>query len=76
MGSVPGGNNTKWNPISKYPHYFDADKLYDFRFDPHKQKNLADEMGHGQILQGLQSQLKEYLRNVPGPFGELKVMRK
>ena len=76
MGSVPGGNNTEWNPISKYPHYFDADQLYDLRFDPHEQKNLADEPEHGQILQGLQSQLKEYLRNVPGPFGELKVMRK
>ena len=76
MGSVPGGNNTERNPISKYPHYYDADQLYDLRLDPHEQKNLANEMEHRQILNNLQSQLKEYLRNMPGPFGELKVTKK
>lgn len=63
-GPVPWGLDTY------FPHYFDADQLYDIESDPMEQKNLADDPSHASVLAELKKRLTAELRKLPHRFGE------
>ncbi len=74
LGSVPGGNGTeRGNALKHYAgNYFDPDQLYDLENDPREENNLSDDPRYREVLQQMKSLLKEYLKEVPGTFGEFK----
>ena len=71
--------------ISNYPHYLDADQLYDLttdltdfsntsspNYDPLEEVNLADNSEYQTKLMELQTLLSQHLIDLPGSFGEFK----
>jgi len=73
LNLVPGGKMPLENNVrQKYPHYSDKDQLYDLSTDPDEQHNLANEPEYAEKLHEMQKELKKYLQQVPGKFGELK----
>ena len=51
-----------------YPHYFDADQLYDLENDPYEQYNLAKDPAYADQLSGLQATLQQHLSDFQHPF--------
>ena len=79
--NLTGLKNNPW----KYPHYLDADQLYDLstdlvdfdnvsspNYDPHEEVNLADDAEYQTKLVELQTLLAQHLIDLPGSFGEFK----
>ncbi|MHC4330194.1 MAG: hypothetical protein ACYSWW_18920, partial [Planctomycetota bacterium] len=61
------------NALKHYAgNYFDPDQLYDLENDPKEENNLSDDPRYQEALQQMKSLLKEYLKEVPGTFGEFK----
>ncbi len=54
--------------IEHYPHYFDADQLYDLQSDPYEQNNLAGDPKYAQTLSEMQNVLKKYLASFDHPY--------
>jgi arylsulfatase A-like enzyme len=55
-----------------FPHYFDADQLYDLQSDPFEQHNIIDDPKMAQTAASLKIKLGEYLNTLPHTFGEFK----
>lgn len=55
-----------------FPHYFDADQLYDLLSDPFEQHNIIDDPKMAQTAVSLKIKLGEYLNTLPHTFGEFK----
>jgi arylsulfatase A-like enzyme len=73
LNLVPGGKMPLENLVrQKYPHYSNKDQLYDLSTDPDEQRNLATNPTYAEKLKEMQEELKKYLRQLPGKFGELK----
>ena len=70
MIDIPGGRGTEQRPIRHYRHYHDPDQLYNLKLDPGEQNNLADDPNYAAKLSELKAELTQYLKQVPGPFGE------
>ena len=69
---MPGGGDTEFGTIAKYPAYHDPDQLYDLAADPDEQVNLAADPRHAETLAEMKGLLRQYLADLPGGFGELK----
>jgi arylsulfatase A-like enzyme len=52
-----------------YPHYWDADQLYDLDNDPGEQHNLAGDPACADVLRDMQARLQRYLDTFDCPFG-------
>jgi len=55
-----------------FPHYHDADQLFNLKADPYEQRNLAGEPGHEEKLAEMRQRLKRLLAPLSHPFGEFK----
>ncbi len=53
-----------------FPHYFDADQLYDLENDPYEQDNLIHEPQHSEQVSKLREQLKKIQKTLPHDFAE------
>ena len=65
---VPGGHDAEQGAVKAYPHYYDADQLYELASDPNEQVNLWGESGYDEQKQALQDLLESYLVTLPGKF--------
>ncbi len=55
--------------IESYPHYFDADQLYDLDEDPYEINNLAYQEEHAQTLEKMQNDLRDqFLSTFSHPY--------
>ena len=54
--------------IEHYPHYFDADQLYDLSQDPYEQKNVIDDPVYADKVAELKSELAKRLATFAHPF--------
>lgn len=54
--------------FERYPHYFDPDQLFNIKKDPGEQHNLAYDPEYKEILEMMQTRLKEYLQDFEHPF--------
>jgi len=69
---VPGGGDTEYGTIGRYPAYFDADQLYNLGEDPAEQHNLAGDSRYAAELAEMKDELARHLAGLPGGFAELK----
>lgn len=69
---IPGGGDAEYPASKRYPNYSDRDQLYDLEADPGEQVNLFNSPGYEAIAREMQFELKKYLKNIPGKFGEFK----
>ena len=51
-----------------YPHYFDADQLYDLEAEPGEQRNLAEDPRHKGVLEEMRARLALHTAKFPDPF--------
>ncbi len=51
-----------------YPHYFDADQLYDLEKDPYEQVNLARDPAYAGVLAEMKGILQNYVSSIGAPF--------
>ncbi len=65
---VPGGHDAEQGAIGAYPHYYDADQLYDLEKDPNEQVNVFDEAAYREQREELRTLLESYLVTLPGQF--------
>lgn len=70
--TIPGGGDAEHMSMGKYPAFYDADQLYNIKNDPNEQKNIAKDPKNKEKLEELKKELKKYLNDLPGTFGELK----
>lgn len=70
LSIVPGGTDAEQISIDSHPAYFEEDQLYNLNADPNAQKNLADDPQYKDDLERLKALLDDYVRQVPGHFGE------
>jgi len=54
----------------RYPHYGDADQLYDLENDPGEKVNLAQDPKYAETLKEMKRRLSEWLATFPRPFAE------
>ena len=62
------GSITSEPCILRYPHYFDADQLYNLDQDPDEQVNLAYVQEHAGTLQMMKERLQAYTTTFENPF--------
>ncbi len=67
---IPGGGDAEYKATLKYKHYTDKNQLYDLSKDPGEQNNLFGLSGYEELTEDLQKELSEYLKDMPGHFGE------
>lgn len=65
---VPGGHDAEQGAVKAYPHYYDANQLYDIGKDPKEQVNLFGKPGKEKRQKELQDLLQNYLVTLPGNF--------
>jgi len=58
--------------LASYPHFFDADQLYDLSADPREQRNLAGDSRYQDVLADMKAELRRLLKPLPGGFAEFK----
>jgi len=69
---IPGGGDAEFPSTKRYKHYYDTDQLYDLKVDPKEQNNVFNDKKYQEKVKELQSELKTYLADLPGTFGEFK----
>ncbi|MFA8436863.1 MAG: sulfatase [Marinifilaceae bacterium] len=69
---IPGGGDAEFPSTQRYKHYYDADQLYDLASDPKEQDNVYADKKYARKVTELKKELKKYLRDLPGIFGEFK----
>ncbi|BCX49813.1 hypothetical protein HAHE_37210 [Haloferula helveola] len=70
--AIPGGGDAEHMSIGKYPAFYDQDQLYNLAEDPKEQRNLAGDSRYAAKLDELKMALQAHLKEMPGPFGDLK----
>lgn len=71
-GYIPDGWSHERVAMRKYPHYYDADQLYNLESDPGENTNLAGDPTHQSTLAQMKRLLATHLQDKPGGFGEFK----
>jgi hypothetical protein len=66
----PSEKGIRYGSDLHFPHYFDADQLYDLQADPYEHVNLAAEQP--EALAAMQDKLRSLLAPLPHTFGEFK----
>lgn len=69
---IPGGGDAEFPATKRYPFYADRDQMYDLSKDPGEQVNLANDPAYQKVLSEMKHELKQYIRDIPGNFGEFK----
>ncbi len=69
---VPGGGDAEFPATKRYPHYADADQLYDLKNDPNEQVNLYNHPDYQEVVKTMRKELKKHIQSIPGSFGEFK----
>jgi hypothetical protein len=54
--------------LTRYPHYFDPDQLYDLKNDPYEMNNLAYEPAYADTLESMEARLKEITASFDHPY--------
>jgi arylsulfatase A-like enzyme len=65
---VPGGHDAEQGAVKAYPHYYDADQLYNLATDPDEQVNLWGRPDYVERQTAMQALLQSYLVRLPGDF--------
>jgi arylsulfatase A-like enzyme len=65
---VPGGHDAEQGAVRSYPHYYEADQLYDTGLDPNERTNLVDSPEYLEKAVELKRTLQSYLDTLPGDF--------
>ncbi|WP_430809550.1 MULTISPECIES: sulfatase family protein [unclassified Carboxylicivirga] len=69
---IPGGGDAEFPSTQRYPHYADADQLYDLEKDPNEKVNLYHHPDYQDIVKEMRAELKKHIQSIPGSFGEFK----
>lgn len=69
---IPGGGDAEAVSTGKRPGYYDRDQLYQLGSDPQENDNLANDPKHTAKLTKLKQELRQFLKELPGNFAELK----
>ncbi|VGO18645.1 sulfatase family protein [Pontiella sulfatireligans] len=72
FSTVPGGQTAENESYGRTEAYFDSDQLYNLKMDPKEMKNLAGRPENEALLKQMKAELKNYLVELPGSFGDLK----
>lgn len=65
----PGGRGSESPALKFYAkNYFDEDQLYQIEQDPFEQTNLYTDKAQKEKIKELKTELKKYLKIVPGTF--------
>ncbi len=67
---VPGGGDAEFPATQRYPHYADADQLYDLVNDPNEQVNLYNHPNYQKVVKEMRKELEKHIQSIPGRFGE------
>lgn len=65
---VPGGHDAEQGAVRNYPHYYDADQLYNLSDDPKETINLFEDESYTNKIDELKQLLEEVLDTLPGEF--------
>jgi hypothetical protein len=68
----PGGGGAESETFGTKPAFFDAEQLYDLEADPVENVNLVNDPEYARKLAEMRNELRAYLDQLPGTFGELK----
>lgn len=74
-----GVDHHNYQTEEMYPHYWDADQLYNLNKDLYEQRNLATNSEHRPVLKQMQRILDDFVLGLPhtfGEFGEKKSLKK
>ena len=66
------GMGVRFDADQDFPHYFDADQLYNLKHDVFEQHNLIYKEQNLQQSEIMKKRLKEHLKRLPFTFGEFK----
>jgi len=69
---IPGGGDAEFPSTKRYKHYYDADQFYDLNKDTKEQNNVYTDKKYAGKVKELKKELKKYLKDLPGIFGEYK----
>jgi len=69
---IPGGGDAEFPSTQRYKHYYEPDQFYDFRVDSKEQDNKINDPKYQDKIKELKADLKNYLLDLPGNFGEFK----
>ena len=67
---IPGGVPLEYDAAQLQPHFFEADQLYHLEMDPGEQINLYGDEQFSDVRNELRALLQEFVRALPGDFGE------
>ena len=59
-----------YNVSKLFPHYTEADQLYDLEDDPCEQRNLAGDPALGEVLADMRAKLSIELKKLPHAYAE------
>jgi len=63
---------SRYGIADEFPHYTDADQLYDLERDPLERRNVAADAQHAGRLDEMRALLREGLAALPHTFGEFR----
>ena len=69
---IPGGGDAEFPATKRYPHYADADQLYNLKEDPKETNNLINDPAYKEIVEEMKAELMKYVSTIPGSFVEFK----
>lgn len=65
---IAGGAGAEHASTGKLPGYYDADQLYNLQDDPGEEKNLAADPKHAETLKEMKTEMRKYIKALPGTF--------
>ena len=66
--AIPGGHDAEQGAVRSYPHYYEADQVYDIGLDPTERNNLLENPAYLEKVNELKATLQSYLDTLPGNF--------
>ena len=65
---IPGGHDAEQGAVKAYPHYYEADQMYNLVKDPSEQNNVYGLDEYSEQQEALKELLQSYLVTLPGKF--------